>query len=98
MAELACLLLILSATSLPKHLEVLDVLQVLVSFFYFILLSFQVLLHECSLVFKSSFGVNQSHKLVLPNFSYGLGIPGFFWAISRKCKAWDLSPYPSQQT
>jgi hypothetical protein len=32
MAELACLLLILSATSLPKHLEVPDVLQVLVFF------------------------------------------------------------------
>jgi hypothetical protein len=95
MAELACLLLIFSATSSPKHLEVLDVLQVLVSFFYSILLLFQVLLHV--VCFKSPFGVNQSHKLVLPNFSYGLGIPGFFGAILRKCKAWDLLPHPSQQ-
>jgi hypothetical protein len=50
MLELACLLLVFSATNSPKHLEVLDVLQVLVSFFHFILSLFQVLLHECSLV------------------------------------------------
>ncbi len=36
--------------SSPKHFEVLDAFQIWVSLFYFVLLLFQALLHECNLL------------------------------------------------